>query len=168
MLSRSQLRHHSAVRLMRRNLRSDDIREHIEARTHDGRTRLITGAFDTEDSGVRHNWRGAISCQVNQTPVYLSIAASLMSDAKEHAAEIVRTLRERGHLAYFAGGCVRDLLLGREPADYDVATDATPRQVMQSFPQTYAVGEQFGVVLVPFTADTTEDTKEHEGDQPAL
>ncbi len=72
-----------------------------------------------------------------------------MSNAKQHAAEIVRALRERGHQAYFAGGCVRDLLLGREPADYDVATDATPRQVMQIFPQTFAVGEQFGVVLVP-------------------
>src|ERR1019366_1004216 len=72
-----------------------------------------------------------------------------MLTAKQHAAEIVRTLRERGHQAYFAGGCVRDLLLGREPADYDVSTDATPRQVMQIFPQTFAVGEQFGVVLVP-------------------
>jgi poly(A) polymerase len=72
-----------------------------------------------------------------------------MPDAKQHAAEIVRTLREHSHQAYFAGGCVRDLLLGREPADFDVATDATPQQVMQIFPQTYAVGEQFGVVLVP-------------------
>ena len=90
-----------------------------------------------------------------------------MSNAKQQAAEIVRALRERGHQAYFVGGCVRDLLLGREPADYDVATDATPRQVMQIFPQTLAVGEQFGVVLVPFKADTTKDTKEHEGDEPA-
>jgi poly(A) polymerase len=72
-----------------------------------------------------------------------------MTNAKQHATEIVRDLRERGHQAYFAGGCVRDLLLAREPADYDIATDATPRQVMQIFPQTYAVGEQFGVVLVP-------------------
>ena len=72
-----------------------------------------------------------------------------MTDAKQQAAEIVRALRERGHQAYFAGGCVRDLLLGREPADYDVSTDATPRQVMQIFSQTFAVGEQFGVVLVP-------------------
>jgi poly(A) polymerase len=65
------------------------------------------------------------------------------------ATKIVRSLRARGHQAYFAGGCVRDQILGREPADYDVATDATPREVMQIFPQTYAVGEQFGVVLVP-------------------
>jgi poly(A) polymerase len=94
-------------------------------------------------------------------------AECFLPPSKRHAAEIVRTLRERGHQAYFAGGCVRDLLLGREPTDYDVATDATPQQVMQIFPQTYAVGEQFGVVLVPFKADTTEDTKEHGGDQPA-
>ncbi len=80
-----------------------------------------------------------------------------MSNAKQHAAEIVRILRERGHRAYFAGGCVRDLLLNREPADYDVDTDATPRQVMQIFPQTFAVGEQFGVVLVPEPKPVTDD-----------
>jgi poly(A) polymerase len=68
---------------------------------------------------------------------------------KRAAVEIVRTLRERGHQAYLVGGCVRDLLLGREPADYDVSTDATPDQVMRIFPETYAVGAQFGVVLVP-------------------
>ncbi len=72
-----------------------------------------------------------------------------MPGTKQHATEIVRTLRDRGHQAYFAGGCVRDLLLGREPADYDVATDATPRQVIGIFPQTFAVGEQFGVVRIP-------------------
>ena len=44
---------------------------------------------------------------------------------------------------------MRDLLLGREPADYDVATDATPDEVMRIFPRTWAVGAQFGVVLVP-------------------
>ena len=72
-----------------------------------------------------------------------------MPEAKRRAAEIVSTLRKQGHQAYLAGGCVRDLLLSRKPADYDVATDATPQQVMQIFPQTYAVGEQFGVVRVP-------------------
>ncbi len=83
-----------------------------------------------------------------------------MLTAKQHAAEIVRTLRQRGHQAYFAGGCVRDLLLGREPADYDVATDATPTKVMQTFPQTLAVGEQFGVVLVPLARDDHSGTGE--------
>lgn len=68
---------------------------------------------------------------------------------KEFARSIVETLRQRGFQAYLVGGCVRDLLLGHEPKDYDVATDATPQQVMQIFPETYAVGAQFGVVLVP-------------------
>jgi poly(A) polymerase len=76
-------------------------------------------------------------------------AECFLPNANQQAEEIIRTLRRRGHQAYLAGGCVRDLLLNREPADYDVATDATPQQVMQIFPQTYAVGEQFGVVLVP-------------------
>ena len=78
-----------------------------------------------------------------------------MLTAKQHATVIVRTLREHGHHAYLAGGCVRDLLLGREPADYDVSTGATPQQVMQIFPQTFAVGEQFGVVLVPESGGAT-------------
>jgi poly(A) polymerase len=68
---------------------------------------------------------------------------------KHFATSIVQTLRLRGFQAYLVGGCVRDLLLGREPKDYDVATDATPKQVMEIFSETYAVGVQFGVVLVP-------------------
>src|SRR5947209_5258611 len=68
---------------------------------------------------------------------------------KDFAISVIRTLREHGHEAYLVGGCVRDLVLGREPADYDVTTDATPQQVMRIFPETYAVGAQFGVVLVP-------------------
>jgi poly(A) polymerase len=68
---------------------------------------------------------------------------------KDFAISIVQTLRQRGFQAYLVGGCVRDLVLGREPKDYDVATDALPGQVMSIFPQTYAVGAQFGVVLVP-------------------
>ena len=68
---------------------------------------------------------------------------------KKFATTIVETLRHHGFQAYLAGGCVRDLLLKREPEDYDVATNASPRQVMGIFPETYAVGAQFGVVLVP-------------------
>src|ERR1700761_7108778 len=68
---------------------------------------------------------------------------------KTAAISIVETLRSKGFQAYLVGGCVRDILLNREPADYDVTTDATPEQVMRIFPQTYAVGAQFGVVLVP-------------------
>jgi poly(A) polymerase len=72
---------------------------------------------------------------------------------KEFSISIIRTLRLQGFHAYLAGGCVRDLLLQREPADYDVATSATPAQVMKIFPDTYAVGAQFGVVLVPVPED---------------
>ncbi len=68
---------------------------------------------------------------------------------KRSAIDIINTLRQHGYEAYLAGGCVRDLLLGREPADYDVATSARPDDVMRIFPRTYAVGAQFGVVLVP-------------------
>jgi poly(A) polymerase len=64
------------------------------------------------------------------------------------ARHIVATLRERGHEAYWAGGCVRDLLLGREPADYDVATGAPPADIQRYFLNSRAVGAQFGVILV--------------------
>ncbi|HMC30551.1 MAG TPA: CCA tRNA nucleotidyltransferase [Candidatus Angelobacter sp.] len=79
---------------------------------------------------------------------------NLSSEKAQEAIRIARTLRGQEHSAYLVGGCVRDLLLGREPADYDVATSATPQQVMQLFPQTFAVGVQFGVVLVPVRCDT--------------
>src|SRR3954449_8434429 len=84
------------------------------------------------------------------------------SALKNAATAIVKSLRQRGFQAYLAGGCVRDLLLGREPKDYDIATDATPKQVMEIFPETYAVGAQFGVVLVPVNhspADTCDSER---------
>ncbi len=71
-----------------------------------------------------------------------------MSTLRETATEVVRGLRAAGYEAYFVGGCVRDLLLGRQPSDYDVATNATPEAVISLFPQTVTVGARFGVVLV--------------------
>jgi poly(A) polymerase len=67
---------------------------------------------------------------------------------RELADRICRVLRDAGHQAYLVGGCVRDLLLGREPADYDVATDAVPERVQQLFSSSIDVGAQFGVILV--------------------
>jgi poly(A) polymerase len=64
------------------------------------------------------------------------------------ALSIAVALREAGHQAYFAGGCVRDLLLGLVPKDYDVATSAIPDQIVELFPKTFTVGAHFGVVLV--------------------
>jgi len=68
---------------------------------------------------------------------------------REFANSICTTLQNAGYQAFLVGGCVRDLLLKREPADYDVATNATPDQVLQLFPNGIAVGAQFGVILVP-------------------
>jgi poly(A) polymerase len=68
--------------------------------------------------------------------------------SRQLAEQICATLRVRGHQAYFVGGCVRDLVLGREPADYDVCTDARPERVQELFPRSLAVGAKFGVILV--------------------
>jgi putative nucleotidyltransferase with HDIG domain len=77
--------------------------------------------------------------------------------AQEQAAgHIVKVLRDAGYAAYFAGGCVRDFLLGRDAKDYDVATSALPAAVLQMFPRTFAVGAHFGVVLVASDADGSE------------
>ncbi len=64
------------------------------------------------------------------------------------AEQICHRLREAGYQAFFVGGCVRDILLEREPADYDVCTDATPDQVLRIFPRSLSVGAKFGVVIV--------------------
>ncbi|MGA7915016.1 MAG: CCA tRNA nucleotidyltransferase [Candidatus Acidiferrales bacterium] len=74
--------------------------------------------------------------------------------SREFAEQICGTLRAAGHQAYLVGGCVRDILLGREPDDYDVTTDANPAQVEQLFPNSLMVGAQFGVVVV--TAESAQ------------
>src|SRR5882724_4619594 len=67
---------------------------------------------------------------------------------KQAAISIVKRLREAGHVAYFNGGCVRDMVRGVEPHDIDIATSATPEQVQALFTKTVPVGAAFGVVLV--------------------
>lgn len=67
---------------------------------------------------------------------------------RELADQICRVLHEAGHQAYLVGGCVRDLVLGREPEDYDVATDAAPERIQALFPGSLGVGARFGVILV--------------------
>jgi poly(A) polymerase len=80
---------------------------------------------------------------------------------KNFSISIIQVLRQHGFQAYLVGGCVRDLLLRREPADYDIATSATPAEVMEIFPDTYAVGAQFGVVLVPLPENQHASTGEN-------
>jgi tRNA nucleotidyltransferase/poly(A) polymerase len=64
------------------------------------------------------------------------------------ARSIVERLTQAGHVALYAGGCVRDSMLGVEPEDYDIATEARPEQVRELFPRTYDVGAHFGVIVV--------------------
>jgi putative nucleotidyltransferase with HDIG domain len=69
-------------------------------------------------------------------------------NSRELANSVCNTLQRHGHEALLVGGCVRDILLDRDPADYDVATNATPDEVLELFPNGLDVGAQFGVVLV--------------------
>src|SRR5438552_10457121 len=71
-----------------------------------------------------------------------------MAGMKETATAIVRSLREAGHSAYFDVGCVRYMVRGDEPHDFDIATSATPDEVRQLFAKAIPVGAQFGVVVV--------------------
>lgn len=73
--------------------------------------------------------------------------------ARAAAMAIVQNLRKAGHIAYFAGGCVRDELLNLSPTDYDIATDATPDRIKSIFKRTNEVGAAFGVVLVTPTPE---------------
>src|SRR3954462_13439313 len=104
--------------------------------------------FESSSSPPRTT-AAAVSSHELSIPKMMGSGISLiLNTVKQAATEIVRTLRQKGHSAYLVGGCVRDLLLRKEPTDYDVATSATPDQVQQYFSQTYPVGAQFGVILV--------------------
>jgi poly(A) polymerase len=76
------------------------------------------------------------------------VADAPRQGAREAAAAVAARLESAGFTAYFAGGCVRDELMGHAPADYDVATAATPDQIRGVFPGARGVGEHFGVMLV--------------------
>lgn len=78
------------------------------------------------------------------------------STAEIAAARIIDRLRASGHEAYLAGGCVRDLLLGIQPKDFDIATSAHPDAVLALFPRTFSVGAHFGVILVCQEAEGNE------------
>lgn len=92
--------------------------------------------------------------------------------AREVALELARRLKTAGHEALFAGGCVRDRLLNHPPEDYDIATSATPNQVMQIFPGSNEVGAHFGVVIAKHGGHHVEiatfrtDGSYHDGRRP--
>lgn len=72
------------------------------------------------------------------------------------ATRLVRDLREAGFTAYFAGGCVRDALMGQQPKDYDIATNAIPAQLISLFPHAHSVGAHFGVIVLRSKGSTYE------------
>jgi putative nucleotidyltransferase with HDIG domain len=78
------------------------------------------------------------------------------SSGLEASTAVVHTLAGAGHRAYLVGGCVRDLLMGHAPKDFDVATDARPDAVLAQFGKAFGVGAHFGVVLVPLLVDGRE------------
>ncbi|MBI5414803.1 CCA tRNA nucleotidyltransferase [Candidatus Peregrinibacteria bacterium] len=67
---------------------------------------------------------------------------------QQTALQIVKTLQNAGYIAYFAGGAVRDILLGNSPDDIDIATNAKPEEIEKLFAKTYSIGKHFGVILV--------------------
>lgn len=77
------------------------------------------------------------------------LALVVSHPAAAGAVEVVRRLQAAGFIAYWAGGCVRDLIMNRVAKDYDIATNAVPDKVMELFPDAVAVGKSFGVVRVP-------------------
>src|SRR6266513_1001079 len=87
-------------------------------------------------SALRFTQRSGYSDAVKSSPM------------EKVAREVAARLREQGHIAYFAGGCVRDMVRGLIPKDYDIATDARPEAVQTLFPRTFAVGAHFGVIIV--------------------
>src|ERR1700685_4277126 len=82
---------------------------------------------------------------------------ALNAARKNLALDIIRVLRARGHKAYLVGGCVRDRLLGIDPKDYDVSTDATPDLLTSYFPRSELVGAHFGVILVTHGGGVQEE-----------
>jgi putative nucleotidyltransferase with HDIG domain len=97
----------------------------------------------------------------------------IVTEARAAAVSLALRLKEAGHVALFAGGCVRDRLLDKDPKDYDIATSATPAQVMRIFPGSNEVGAHFGVVIAKTMGHHVEiatfrtDGSYHDGRRPA-
>jgi len=161
--TRGEFRNNAAIVAMD-ELRGDYIGEDFVPLADDRCGRLVAGALDTEDKRSGHEVYRTREGERNSNRAM----SRLESEHYVAAFRIVRRLRALGHMAYFAGGCVRDLLLGVVPKDFDVATSATPELVLAAFPRTESVGAHFGVVLVidqhAHTRVTTEvATFRHDG-----
>ncbi len=149
-LAAGELGHDAAVERVGRDLRGNDGRKSSRSALDDRRGRFVAGGFDAENEAGAGHESSLVVLRKQGAARRARIDGTTMAGSEQFGAalKILETLRSKGYEAYFAGGCVRDLLLGREPADYDVATSATPDVVLEMFPRTFAVGAHFGVVLV--------------------
>ena len=150
LLAAGELGHDAAVARVGGDLRGDDGRKSSHSALDDRHGRFVAGGFDAENEAGAGHESSLVVLRKQGAARRARIDGTTMPGSEQFGAalKIVETLRSKGYEAYFAGGCVRDLLLGREPADYDVATSATPDVVLEMFPRTFAVGAHFGVVLV--------------------
>jgi poly(A) polymerase len=85
-----------------------------------------------------------------------TLAVTWYNRIPSHIKEILKVLKNRGHTAYLAGGCVRDFLLELPPKDFDIATSATPEEVAQEFPKTLDIGKAFGISMIVTPEETVE------------
>ena len=77
---------------------------------------------------------------------------------KKHAQIVAETLQANGHEAFYAGGCVRDLLLNKKPKDYDIATSALPDEIEELFDKTNNIGKKYGTIIVKINGSSIEVT----------
>ena len=105
---------------------------------------------------ISPNWTSIPVFNVAKLSFEDQLPPASMSTQKELATESARVLREAGHVVYFAGGAVRDHLLGQTPKDYDLATSARPDEVQALFPKSDAVGVHFGVIIVKGKGEMVE------------
>ena len=153
-LAAGKFRHHTTVERVHLHLAGDNVAQHLATATHHGCGRLVARAFDPEDEAALQAVTHASLVRlvhlnrIGHTMAKHDLSTAMQSDGFGAALHIVESLRARGFQAYFAGGCVRDLLLGIAPKDYDVATSATPEKVLLGFDRTFSVGMHFGVVIV--------------------
>ena len=142
------------LRFVHRESSRDPVNGHIQKGTHAKPNQENPHTQGRAVPNCKHDYNlRALSQKSNQFPVALTLVQSKpsrapMSSQKELALDTARILRGAGHLVYFAGGAVRDQLRGIEPEDYDLATSATPTEVLALFPKSDAVGEHFGVIIV--------------------
>lgn len=153
MLAAGELGDDAAIVGVQGDLAGDDVGQGLRTGANDGGGGLVAGGFDAEDQAGRVGGRVPhVAHLYDSREDGMTWMTMERSAGFQRAAWVAQALVEAGFAAHFAGGCVRDLLLGRTPDDYDVATSATPDEVMALFTglgrKTLTVGAHFGVVLV--------------------